>query len=146
MVSTADDYLRFGRMLVRRGEIDGRRILKPETAKLMTTDRTTPAQRIFSPVAPDWRNYGFGLGVQVLTKVESNATGSGRVGAFGWAGAFGGWWQGDPAEDMVLLWLQHTLPAPPDPGSLAKGGGMPFMPGLSSAASFQKAVYAALDG
>ena len=99
----------------------------------------------FAPTAPDWRAYGFGLGVQVITKPESNAIGAGRAGAFGWSGAFGGWWQGDPAEDMVLLWLQHVVPAPPEPGALAKGG-MPFMPGMASMGRFQKAAYAALDG
>jgi hypothetical protein len=38
-----------------------------------------------------------------------------------------------------------VIPAPPDPGSLAAGG-MPFMPGIMSMATFQRAVYAALDG
>ena len=143
LVSTADDYMTFARMLVRRGEADGRRILKPQTVRLMTTDHTLPAQRIFGLSAPDWRSYGFGLGVQVITDPAANAFGAGRAGAFGWGGAFGGWWQGDPAEDMALLWLQHTLPAPPGPGGLAAGA-MPRIPGAMATVAFQKAVYAAL--
>ena len=145
LISTADDYMAFARMLVRGGQGDRRRVLKPETVKMMTADRMTTAQKVFSPAAPDWRSYGFGLGVQVITNPANNARGAGRAGAFGWGGAFGGWWQGDPAEDMALLWLQHTLPAPPSAGSL-KAGGMPHIPGLVGTLGFQKAVYATLDG
>ncbi len=38
---------------------------------------------------------------------------------------------------MVLLWLQHTLPAPPGPGGLP-----PHTPGAMATVAFQKAVYA----
>lgn len=140
LVSTADDYLTFARMLVRRGQIGLRRVLKPETVRLMTSDRLKPSQKQApAPAAPDWRNSGFGLGVQVIANPVANHMGFGRAGAFGWGGAFGGWWQGDPAEDMVLLWLQHCLPAPPGPGAMPG-----HIPGVAGALAFQKAAYAAL--
>jgi CubicO group peptidase (beta-lactamase class C family) len=137
LVSTADDYLTFARMLVGGGEVDGRRVLTPETVALMTTDHLTPEQKIPGPSAPVWSVQGQGFGLAVNTA----ASGGGRVGAFGWGGAFGGWWQGDPAEDMVLLWLQHTLPAPPQPGQQL----IPHLPGFAAARAFQTAAYAALD-
>ena len=140
LVSTVDDYLAFARMLLRGGETERGRLLKPVTARLMTTNRLTPAQRqgtfmgmpFFEPLGN-----GFGLGVSVVMDEEKHAVmGSGA------AGAFGGWWQADPVKDMVLIWLQACLPPPPAPGSLASGP--PRMPGAAGAWAFQKAAYALL--
>src|SRR6185369_8986268 len=38
LASTVDDYMRFARMLLNSGELDGARMLKPSTVKLMSTD------------------------------------------------------------------------------------------------------------
>lgn len=139
LVSTADDYLTFARMLLGGGEADGVRVLKPEMVRLMTSNHLTEAQRLIPFMGlPFWRGQGFGPGVSLITDSEQHAwMGAGDAGAFGWPGAFGGWWQADPAEDMVLLWLQHTLPAPPGPGGLP-----PHTPGAMATVAFQKAVYA----
>jgi CubicO group peptidase (beta-lactamase class C family) len=40
LFSTASDYARFCQMVLRGGELDGKRYLKPETVKLMTTIQT----------------------------------------------------------------------------------------------------------
>jgi CubicO group peptidase (beta-lactamase class C family) len=56
---------------------------------------------------------GFGLGVSLITDPEKYGR-PGSAEAFGWPGAFGGWWQADPAQDMVALWLQECLLAPSD--------------------------------
>lgn len=42
IASTADDYMRFARMLLNEGSLDGVRILKPSTVKLMATDQLDP--------------------------------------------------------------------------------------------------------
>jgi CubicO group peptidase (beta-lactamase class C family) len=143
LVSTVDDYLTFARMLLRGGEADGVRVLKPETVRLMTRNHLTRAQRQIPFMGmPFWRGQGFGLGISVITDPAQHAwMGAGEAGAFGWPGAFGGWWQTDPAEDMALLWLQHTLPAPPGPGTLAAAA---RTPGAVATVAFQKAVYTAL--
>ena len=142
LVSTADDYLRFARMLLAGGTLDGVRVLTPESVRLMTTDHLTPDQRLAPFMGmPFWASQGFGLGVSVVTDpVLHDRMGAASAGAFGWPGAFGGWWQADPAEDMVLIWLQQVLPAPPAPGAL------PRLPGARATAAFQKAVYAAVRG
>ena len=41
--------------------------------------------------------------------------GAGSRGAFGWPGAFGTWWQADPEEDMIILYLvQNSVPSAPN--------------------------------
>ena len=43
MVSTAQDYLRFARMLLNGGGLDGVRILAPATVQLMTANHLAPS-------------------------------------------------------------------------------------------------------
>jgi CubicO group peptidase (beta-lactamase class C family) len=142
LVSTVDDYLTFARMLMNGGEVKGRRLLKPETVQLMTTDRLTAAQRqIPSIVCAPWSAVGFGLGLSMITNPEDYAAtgwGVGSDGAFGWAGMFGGWWQADPKRDLILVWLVEATPPPPAPNT------MPRFPGALANRQFQKLVYAAL--
>ncbi len=51
LISTADDYLKFARMLLNGGEVDGVRLLKPETVALM---RDQPADRRPARRSPSW--------------------------------------------------------------------------------------------
>lgn len=136
LVSTADDYLAFARMLVRGGE----GVLEPETVRLVTTNRLTAAQRQAPFMGfPYFAARGFGLGMSVVMDAEAHSVmGAGEVGAFGWPGAYGGWWQGDPARDAVLIWLQDCLPPPP------QAGVVPRMPGMAATVAFQKAAYRTL--
>jgi CubicO group peptidase (beta-lactamase class C family) len=123
LVSTADDYLIFARMLLQGGEVDGTRVLTQESIRLMTTNRLTSAQRRNLQFGiPFFMGQGFGLGLSVIDDAKRNAwMGAGRPGAFGWPGLFGGWWQADPAAQSVMVWLQQTLPPQPLPGGDAKG-------------------------
>ena len=101
LVSTVDDYLMFGRMLLNKGEVDGVRLLSRESVELMTTNQLPedPDKRFF--VSPDfWRGSGLGLGVQVTTeRIEPGPS----VGSFWWHGATGVAWTADPHEDMIFL-------------------------------------------
>jgi CubicO group peptidase (beta-lactamase class C family) len=122
LVSTADDYLTFARMLLEGGAVDGKRILSQESIRLLTTNRLTPAQRRDIQFGiPFFMAQGFGLGVSVVDDPEKNAwMGLGSRGSFGWPGLFGGWWQVDPQRQTVMLWLQQTMPpqAPAGNGSM----------------------------
>jgi CubicO group peptidase (beta-lactamase class C family) len=145
LISTADDYLKFARLLLNDGELDGVRLLKPETVKLMRTNRLTDAQREIPFMGiPFWGGQGFGLGLSVITDpAKQEWMGAGSEGSFGWPGAFGTWWQADPVEDMVLIYLiQNSMPLGPEAAAqLATGqrmGGRVALP------MFQKLVYAAL--
>jgi CubicO group peptidase (beta-lactamase class C family) len=33
----------------------------------------------------------------------------GGVGTVGWPGAYGGWWQADPSDNSVLIFLTHNM-------------------------------------
>jgi CubicO group peptidase (beta-lactamase class C family) len=111
--STADDYLRFVRMLLGDGTIDGVRVLSPESARLMRTDRLTAEQKRHDFLgAPYWIGRGFGLNLSVVTDPAKSVPlfGPGGLGTFSWPGAYGTWWQADPAADLVLLYLIQNLP------------------------------------
>jgi CubicO group peptidase (beta-lactamase class C family) len=147
LISTLDDYLKFARMLLGDGEVDGVRLLKPETVKLMRTNRLTDAQREIPFMGiPFWMGQGFGLGLSVIMDPEKQAwMGAGNKGAFGWPGAFGTWWQADPQSGMILLYLiQNSIPLGPEAASqLATGQRMGARVALPV---FQKQAYAAIGG
>jgi len=111
--STADDYLRFVRMLLGEGTIDGVRVLSPESARLMRTDRLTAEQKRHDFLgAPYWVGRGFGLNLSVVTDPTKSRPlfGPGGLGTFSWPGAYGTWWQADPAAELILIYLVQNLP------------------------------------
>lgn len=113
LVSTVDDYLQFARMLLGKGEKDGVRILSHRAVSLMTSNYLTVEQRaaIPPPVNVIFQSQGWGLGLSVVLDVprqdENFAFSS--LGSFGWPGAFGTWWQADPKEDMVQIYMHQFL-------------------------------------
>ncbi|MBO0864301.1 MAG: beta-lactamase family protein [Mycobacterium sp.] len=111
--STADDYLRFVEMLLRDGTVDGVRVLSPESARAMRTDRLDPEQKRHPFLgAPFWIGRGFGLNLSVVTDPAKSAPlfGPGGLGTFSWPGAYGTWWQADPSADLILLYLVQNHP------------------------------------
>jgi len=145
LISTADDYLKFARMLLGRGEVDGVRLLKAETVDLMRTNRLTDAQREITFMGmPFWIGQGFGLGLSMITDPEKQAwMSSGSKDAFGWPGAFGTWWQADPEEDMILIYLiQNSMELGPE--AVANMGAPQRMGARLALPMWQKAVYGAL--
>jgi CubicO group peptidase (beta-lactamase class C family) len=108
LVSTADDYLRFARLLLGGGELDGVRLVSRQTVAAMVANRLTDAQRCepFLGLERFWCAQGFGLGLAItLDPAHPLAPGPGSVGSFGWPGAYGTWWQADPAREMVAIYL-----------------------------------------
>ena len=146
LISTLDDYLKFARMMMNKGEVEGRRYLKPETISLMCTNRLTSEQRAipFLGAIPMWAGMGFGLGVSVITDPDKlGFLGMGGVGAFGWPGAFGTWWQADPANDMILIYLvQNSMPL--EPGAIAQLATGQRMGARLALPTFQRLTYGAL--
>lgn len=111
--STADDYLRFVRMLLGFGTVDGTRVLSEESARLMRTDRLTDEQRRYPFLGmPYWIGRGFGLNLSVVTDPAKSRQlfGPGGKGTFTWPGAYGTWWQADPSADLILLYLIQNHP------------------------------------
>ncbi|HWF27523.1 MAG TPA: serine hydrolase domain-containing protein [Mycobacterium sp.] len=111
--STADDYLRFVRMLLGDGTVDGVRVLSGESVRLMRTDRLTDEHKRHNFLgAPYWVGRGFGLNLSVVTDPVRSAPlfGPGGLGTFNWPGAYGTWWQADPTANLILLYLIQNLP------------------------------------
>ena len=117
-------------MLLGMGQVDGTRLLKPETVALMTADRLTPAQRAtLVSNEPHWTGQGFGLGVGVEIDAAARARfGPTTNGAYFWPGSFGTWFRVDPAENLIVLYLVQCE-LPPGPESIVRivtGAGTPL--------------------
>ena len=115
LVSTAHDYLRFCRMLVNGGELDGARILGRKTIELMTRnhlpndeDLTRWALGSFSETANE--GYGFGLGFSINLGPARTAT-IGSAGEYAWGGAASTIFWVDPVEDLVVILMTQFMPS-----------------------------------
>lgn len=110
--STVDDFLAFARLFIGAGAVDGVRILKPETMALMTGNRLSDEQRASARLLgmPLFTGHGFGLGVIVVMDPEKAPAirCKGAIGTVGWPGAYGGWWQADPVDQSVMIFLAHN--------------------------------------
>jgi len=112
--STLDDYLAFARIFVSGGTVDGVRLLRPETLLMMASNHLTDNQRTLARSlgrAPFAVGHGFGLGVAVIMEPEKAdlLLCGGGAGAVGWPGAYGGWWQADPNDGSVMIFLAHNM-------------------------------------
>ncbi len=116
LVSTVDDYLAFGRMMLNGGKLGKERILSRPTVEAMTTDQLTPEQKAASAFFPGfWDSRGWGFGLSVVTRRDGVSMSPGR---FGWDGAFGTSWASDPAEDMVCILMIQRMGFGPSPAGL----------------------------
>ena len=107
LISTVHDYARFAQMLLNGGELDGVRILKPETVALMTRDHTISAGLKPGKYYIPGRGYGFGLGVGVRISDEGAAL-PGTVGDYFWGGAGGTYYFADPQQDMFVVYMMQS--------------------------------------
>jgi CubicO group peptidase (beta-lactamase class C family) len=110
LVSSLDDYMRFARMLLNGGTLDGVRILKPATVKLMSTDQLDPRITERSWL-PDKLNGGFGLDFAVRTgQPKSEKENRGAVGEFFWDGAWSTLFWVDPANKITTVFFVQSEP------------------------------------
>jgi CubicO group peptidase (beta-lactamase class C family) len=114
LVSTADDFLRFGQMMLNRGTLDGRRILARPSVETMTMDHLTLEQKSRTAWVPGYFDtHGWGFGLSVVTRRHDLASTPGK---YGWDGGLGTTWSSDPVEEMVTILLTQvgfTSPIPP---------------------------------
>lgn len=115
LVSTIDDYLAFGQMMLGFGKYGNERILSRLSIEAMTTDQLTPEQKAVSSLVPGFFDtHGWGFGVSVITKRDDIAAVPGR---YGWDGATGTSWYCDPREHMITILMSpcfFAAPAPPN--------------------------------
>ena len=115
LVSTASDYLKFCRMLINGGSLDGVQIVSPKTIELMTMNhlpdgKDLPAlsRSLFSEVA--YNGVGFGLGFSV-TMDPAKTLIPGSVGEYSWGGAASTSFWVDPKEDLITIFMTQLIPS-----------------------------------
>jgi CubicO group peptidase (beta-lactamase class C family) len=115
LAGTASDYLRFCRMLLGGGALDGVRLLSPKTIALMTMNHL-PGGREMTQMMPNTATFnesgyagvGYGLGVGVTVNLAHAAL-PGTVGEYSWGGAAGTYFFCDPKEDMAVVFMTQVL-------------------------------------
>jgi CubicO group peptidase (beta-lactamase class C family) len=130
LVSTTADYLRFARLLMNGGSLDGVRLLSRKTVSLMTRNHVPAALLPYAvnPVKPQF-GYGYGLGFGVLMNpAESEELAS--EGTYHWNGAAATRWWNDPTEGLTGMLMTQVLNAD-------------YMPPFGQ--TFKTLVYQAID-
>ena len=110
LTSTLDDYMRFARMLLNGGELDGARILRAETVRLMATNHL-PATVRDSSFLTGKGQVGFGIDFAVRHSAPKSATEmNGVVGEFFWDGAASTLFWVDPANQLAAVLFTQVVP------------------------------------
>ena len=109
LVSTVRDYLRFARMFLNGGELDGVRVLQPDTVALMTVNRVPDALLPIGFGTPQLGR-GWTLGFCVVMDADTSPHPV-REGTFWWDGSSGTRFFIDPVEDMVTVVMAAASPA-----------------------------------
>jgi CubicO group peptidase (beta-lactamase class C family)/glyoxylase-like metal-dependent hydrolase (beta-lactamase superfamily II) len=115
LFSTASDYARFCQMVLRGGELDGKRYLKPETVKLMTTIQTAGLKTGFTS------GNGWGLGWCVVREPQG-VTAMLSPGTFGHGGAYGTQAWIDPAAQRAYILMVQRANFPNSDASEVRRG------------------------
>ena len=115
MVGTIDDYHRFAKMLLNKGELDGARLLGRKTVDYMAAnhlpggrDLASMGQPVFSETP--YEGIGFGLGFSVVVSPPA-ANVLDSVGEFAWGGAASTYFWVDPVEEVIAVFLTQLLPS-----------------------------------
>jgi len=115
LFSTAQDYTRFCQMLRNGGSLDGVRLLKPETVKLMHTNMLPQGLHVALP-GINLTGTHFGLDFAVVEDAAASAEPIPN-GSFYWAGIYGTYFWIDPANDITVVGMIQRAwsPLAPDP-------------------------------
>lgn len=117
LYTTGPDYLRFIRMLLNRGEIDGTRVMKPETVDMFCANQigglsvgklvsTAPPLSADVDFFPEQENK-FSLGCLMNTE---DIAGKRRAGSQSWAGVLNTHYWFDPKANVAAVIMMQHLP------------------------------------
>ncbi len=93
-------------MLLNGGELDGVRILKPETVRLMTTNSLPSDIHLAGHEAGPAFGTGWGLGFAIRTNPDFSLI-PGAVGSFNWQGSWGTFFSVDPVQKLILVMMMQ---------------------------------------
>jgi len=108
LVGTTMDYLRFCQMLANGGELNGVRILRPETVALMHTNQLPPS---VSEIDPRIGNPGneFGVDFAIVARPDGTTDHILARSEFWWYGIGGTWFGINPVQDVVVVGMIQQL-------------------------------------
>lgn len=115
LYSTAPDYMKFLRMMLNKGALEGNRILSEEGVASMLADQmqglkfqrmVTAAPPITADVVlPEGTTHSFGF-----VRAETDTPGRRRAGSQSWAGVCNTHYWFDPASDVAAVIMTQSLP------------------------------------
>ncbi|GGC99395.1 serine hydrolase domain-containing protein [Aquisalinus flavus] len=110
LVMEIDDYMRFARMLLNGGALDGARILEAETVELMATDHLPATVQDVNWLRNKGQaGFGLNFAVRIAPPLKSYEA-SGAVGEFFWDGYASTLFWVDPANDLAAVLLVQKVP------------------------------------
>ncbi|HSR26470.1 MAG TPA: serine hydrolase domain-containing protein, partial [Candidatus Eisenbacteria bacterium] len=118
LVSTADDYLAFARLLLNRGLHGAQRLLSERSVEVMTTNHIRPDQIAGGGMLLSGSGWGYGMAVTVAPDDVSPVPGR-----YGWSGGYGTTWFNDPHRQLIAIALTQA-DAFLFKGGLAEFGGL----------------------
>jgi len=115
LLSTAGDYLRFCKMLLAGGTLDGKRVIGSRTLDFMTRNHLPGGQDMsrlalgsFSETA--YHGVGFGLGF--ANRLDCAANGSPcSEGSYYWGGLASTLFWIDPREELIVVFMTQLIPS-----------------------------------
>ena len=117
LVSTAHDYLRFCRMMLNGGTLDGVQILSPKTVALFSLNYLRDAREIADMALPGmfsesgYAGVGFSLGCGVNVNVAKTRL-PGSLGEYFWGGAAATAFWIDPKEELTVVFMTQVIGSP----------------------------------
>ena len=114
LVSTAHDYMRFCRMMLHRGALDGVQILSPKTVELFSLNHLPGGQELEDMAPPGlfseagYSGIGFSIGCGVNIDVAKTRL-PGTVGEYFWGGAASTAFWIDPKEDLAVVFMTQVM-------------------------------------
>jgi len=117
LVSTAHDYLRFCRMMLNGGTLDGVQILSPKTVALFSLNFLPDNREVADMAFPGmfsesgYAGVGFSLGCGVNIDVAKTRL-PGSLGEYFWGGAAATAFWIDPKEELTVVFMTQVMGSP----------------------------------
>ena len=115
LLSTAHDYMRFCRMMLGGGTLDGVQILSPKTVEMFSLNLLPGGKTLVDMAAGEglfteagYSGVGFSIGCSVTLSTAQTRV-PGTVGEFAWGGAASTAFWIDPKEDLAVVFMTQVM-------------------------------------